>query len=73
MTWNTESCPLFVLTNIRIKRDILAERICELSIEADETVRYLRVSVKWGFHSTAKDLELFPLSTTRPFMNKKCS
>ena len=45
----------------------LAERICELSIEADETVRvlrYVRVSVKWGFHSTAKDLELIPLYTT---------
>ena len=45
----------------------LAERICKFSIEADESVRvlrYVRVSVKWGFHSTAKDLELIPLYTT---------
>ena len=53
----------------------LAERICKFSIEADESVRvlrYVRVSVKWGFHSTAKDLELIPLYTTWPFINKKC-
>ena len=45
----------------------LAERICKFSIEADESVRvlrYVQVSVKWGFHSTAKDLELIPLYTT---------
>ena len=45
----------------------LAERICKLSIGADETVRvlrYVQVSVKWGLHSTAKDLELIPLYTT---------
>ena len=54
----------------------LAERICEPSIEADETVRvlrYMRVSVKWGFHSTAKDLDLFPLYANLPFINKECS
>ena len=47
MTRDTEKCPLSVLTGVRISGVIL-EKICELFVETNETVRVKRVSVERG-------------------------
>ena len=48
MTRDTEKCPLSVLTGVRIKRVNFREKIYELFVGINETVRIKRVSVERG-------------------------
>ena len=56
MTRDTEKCPLSVLTGVRIKRVIL-EKIYQLFVGTNETVRIKRVSIERG--STVTSLRHF--------------
>ena len=49
MTWDTEKCPLSVLPSVYIKRVNFREKIYELFVGTNETVRIKRVSVEQYF------------------------